>query len=729
MTTFQYQSQLQKLPIPDLKLTCENYLKSLKPLQTEFEHLNTIIATNKFLNDGLGLKLNQYLKDYSNQRDSFIEQFWFDSYLNYDSPVVLNLNPFFLLEDDPTPINNTQIKRATSLTQSSLEFIRALRREELSNDYINSSIPLCMDQYLKLFGSARIPTNTGCIMQSDGSSHHIVVLSRSQFYWFDVMDENNDLILTDDELIVNFESILSDSKKSSSIQIAKSSFGVLTTENRKNWANLRNNLMDDEINFKILKIIDSALFIVVLDDIELNNLNDLSKNMLCGLSILDKGVQIGTCTNRWYDKLQLIITQNAKVGINFEHTGVDGHTVLRFASDIYTDSILKFASVINPNSPSIWKSKSSISGNDKNKNLVKIPRKLEWNLTSDLSLALRFGETRLSDLISQNEFATIEFNLYGSDKIKKKFNCSPDAFVQMSFQATYYALYGKVECTYEPAMTKQFLHGRTEAIRTVSLESNLFVRKFFEDISGDEKLKLLKSACKKHSETTKQCSKGLGQDRHLYALFCIWKRYFTDDDDDDGDKNLSDNISDDDSTLDNNLSQTNYNKNNNNSHEIPSIFADSGWDKLNNSIISTSNCGNPSLRIFGFGPVTSNGYGIGYIIKKNSITVCVSSKHRQTERFINTLKNYLEEVERLYNEESISKSANVQQEEILTRGRLSRSDKLDYLLGGYGYFDIDEDEIKSRSNSSDRNSNKKIGKINRVISARQLSEKLRLAEY
>lgn len=48
----------------------------------------------------------------------------------------------------------------------------------------------------------------------------------------------------------------------------------------------------------------------------------------------------------------------------------------------------------------------------------------------------------------------------------------------MAFQATYYALYGKVECTYEPAMTKQYYHGRTEAIRTVSQESNLFVRKF-----------------------------------------------------------------------------------------------------------------------------------------------------------------------------------------------------------------------------------------------------------
>lgn len=35
---------------------------------------------------------------------------------------------------------------------------------------------------------------------------------------------------------------------------------------------------------------------------------------------------------------------------------------------------------------------------------------------------------------------------------------------------------GRIECTYEPAMTKAFLHGRTEAIRTVQPDSAEFVR-------------------------------------------------------------------------------------------------------------------------------------------------------------------------------------------------------------------------------------------------------------
>ncbi len=33
-------------------------------------------------------------------------------------------------------------------------------------------------------------------------------------------------------------------------------------------------------------------------------------------------------------------------GINFEHSFIDGHTVLRFASDIFTETILRFAELI-----------------------------------------------------------------------------------------------------------------------------------------------------------------------------------------------------------------------------------------------------------------------------------------------------------------------------------------------------------------------------------------------
>ena len=276
-------------------------------------------------------------------------------------PRCIKFKSIFLLEDDPftneSSSINPQVKRATNLTLSSLKFIQALKNETLSVDTLKNGKPLCMYQYTKLFGASRIPSQEGCMMQSDPLSNHIVVMSKSQFYWFDVLDSHNNLILNEAELNINFNSIIRDSLNTPSDEIAKSSFGVLTTENRRVWANVRNNLIgNNTINREVLSIIDSALFILCFDDIAIDDLSELSKNMLCGLSILDNGIQVGTCTNRWYDKLQIIVTKNAKAGINFEHTGVDGHTVLRFVSDIYTDSILSFANSINNNAPSLWKS-------------------------------------------------------------------------------------------------------------------------------------------------------------------------------------------------------------------------------------------------------------------------------------------------------------------------------------------------------------------------------------
>ena len=106
------------------------------------------------------------------------------------------------------------------------------------------------------------------------------------------------------------------------------------------------------------------------------------------------------------------------------------------------------------------------------------PKKLEWNLVPELRAGIRFAETRLSDLICQNDCQALEFKGYGKVFITGH-GFSPDAFVQMAFQAAYFALYGRTECTYEPAMTKAFKHGRTEAIRTVQPEAVEFTKVIF----------------------------------------------------------------------------------------------------------------------------------------------------------------------------------------------------------------------------------------------------------
>ncbi|PKS09735.1 hypothetical protein jhhlp_004356 [Lomentospora prolificans] len=678
--TFAGQDNLPKLPIPDLDKTCDRYLAALRPLQSHREHADTKHAVQEFLKNE-GPDLQEKLKKYALEKTSYIEQFWYDSYLNFDNPVVLNLNPFFLLEDDPTPARNNQITRASSLVVSALEFVRAVRKEELPPDTVKGT-PLCMYQFSRLFGTARVPTEEGCRIEQDPESKHIIVMCHGQFYWFDVLDDNSDLIMTEKDIAVNLQTIIDDATQTPIQDAAKSALGVLSTENRKTWSGLRDLLTREEgsNNADCLSIVDAALFVLCLDYTEPATAAALCGNMLCGTSEVERGVQIGTCTNRWYDKLQIIVCKNGSAGINFEHTGVDGHTVLRFASDVYTDTILRFARTINGQAPTLWASTSpdpSKRDPESFGDVTITPHKLEWDMTPELSIAVRFAETRLADLIGQNEFECLDFSAYGKNFITSM-GLSPDAYVQMAFQAAYYGLYGRVECTYEPAMTKKYLHGRTEAIRTASEESVNFVQTFWADNEAQKKVDALKKACQKHVKTTRECLQAEGCDRHLYALFCVWQKLV----DDEGMSDVGSNdysysspvygsseidansvvgspgkdsiLNGDGASVSNGSlrrgrgdSQSSRSRGDNNSQPLPLIFADPGWDKLNTTIISTSNCGNPSLRQFGFGPTSGEGFGIGYIIKDDSLSICVSSKHRQTRRFVDTLESYLLEMRRI----------------------------------------------------------------------------------
>ena len=89
---------------------------------------------------------------------SYVEEFWNESYLKPDASVVLNLNPYFVLEEGPDPkIANDQLHRAASLCFASIKMASSLRNQTLKPDIFKGKA-LCMDQFKALFGSSRQPT-------------------------------------------------------------------------------------------------------------------------------------------------------------------------------------------------------------------------------------------------------------------------------------------------------------------------------------------------------------------------------------------------------------------------------------------------------------------------------------------------------------------------------------------------------------------------------------------
>jgi hypothetical protein len=58
---------------------------------------------------------------------------------------------------------------------------------------------------------------------------------------------------------------------------------------------------------------------------------------------------------------------------------------------------------------------------------------------------------------------------------------------------------------------------------------------------------------------------------------------------------------------------------------LPAIFTDPLYQRSGSWTLSTSNVTTPMLRLFCFGPVSSDGYGIGYMIFDESIPTNITS--------------------------------------------------------------------------------------------------------
>jgi carnitine O-acetyltransferase len=148
-----------------------------------------------------------------------------------------------------------------------------------------------------------------------------------------------------------------------------------------------------------------------------------------------------------------------------------------------------------------------------------------------------------------------------------------------------------------------------------------FVQTFWGDVSPAIKVNALRKACDRHVQTTKVCGQGKGHHRHLYALFCIWERGL----ESGGNSPEPEHITPHD-VLKNGEGKTLKDGHveitiptlegrngavspaaSTRSDELPGIYADAAWEKMGNIVLSTSNCGNPSLRLFGFGPVSADG--------------------------------------------------------------------------------------------------------------------------
>jgi carnitine O-acetyltransferase len=110
------------------------------------------------------------------------------------------------------------------------------------------------------------------------------------------------------------------------------------------------------------------------------------------------------------------------------------------------------------------------------------------------------------------------FKKYGREFIKSC-KLSPDSFIQTAIQAAFYKIHGVPAAHYESASTRMFAEGRTECIRSCSVEAVDFSKALLDsDLSLQQKFKFMKKAVESHKSYAADAVQGLGVDRHLLGL-------------------------------------------------------------------------------------------------------------------------------------------------------------------------------------------------------------------
>ncbi|KAA1119532.1 Carnitine O-acetyltransferase mitochondrial [Puccinia graminis f. sp. tritici] len=212
-----------------------------------------------------------------------------------------------------------------------------------------------------------------------------------------------------------------------------------------------------------------------------------------------------------------------------------------------------------------------------------------------LKAIMKFGR-----LMYPHTLEVFDYSSYGSRVIKSQFKSSPNTVAQMIFQLGYYKLFGRVPVTWEPSQTRKFKLGRTEVIRSCSIEALEWCKAMENDgADWSARLEKFKIAVKAHLSYSQQASEGQAVDRHLLGLRLSLKP----------------------------------------GEEIPPLFQDPVYKESTSWKVATSHMPSENFSGFGYGAVVPDGFGLGYAVNKESIRFTITTPTKNGAR----LNHYLQE--------------------------------------------------------------------------------------
>eukprot|EP00239_Pterosperma_sp_CCMP1384_P010159 CAMPEP_0197863696 /NCGR_PEP_ID=MMETSP1438-20131217/41359_1 /TAXON_ID=1461541 /ORGANISM="Pterosperma sp., Strain CCMP1384" /LENGTH=655 /DNA_ID=CAMNT_0043481695 /DNA_START=110 /DNA_END=2077 /DNA_ORIENTATION=- len=552
---------LPRLPIPELESSVKRLLETVKPISHRSEYKEMVEQAEEFL-AGPGPKLQEELKkidaSHTGYPYSYIQPHWDAMYLGLRCPGPIHMSPFFKLTDDPNPEKMDQTGRAAAFIHGFAKWTRKILASELEPDLDPKGNPLCSTAFGLMYSSAKVPKPGMDEWFQDQSSRVVTVVCKGNLCSIEV--------LTEDGKLLDVAGIKSQLDAIQDMSPAEHPVPVLSMGDRDVWADMRAKLVEAG-NEDALTAVDSGLLCLCLDEKAPGDLSELGQSVL-----------VGDGAQRWADKQQLIAYPDGRMAINFEHSYGDGMGWARFIHEVMCE--------MEPGKTKLPKGVGPLPALPLHSDAPP-PVKHEFVLTDEVKAGIESAAAEHKAAQASVETQVLSFDHFGKDEIKT-WKVSPDAAIQMAYQVAYYQLHSEMPTVYESCATRKFHHGRTETIRSVTPESTKLVKTYFgeegEEVLASEMANLLRTACARHTQVSRDASNGLGCDRHLLSLKKL------------AEKNDPDNV--------------------------PALFTNPLYAKSGTFLVSTSNAtSTPFIDIFGFGPVSTDGYGCGYLVRGDGITV------------------------------------------------------------------------------------------------------------
>ncbi|RDI67167.1 choline/carnitine O-acyltransferase [Nocardia pseudobrasiliensis] len=560
--TFAFDDQLPRVPLPGLADSCARFLQWCAPLLTEDEYAETEAALADLQRpDGPAAILQADLErfDASPGVGSWLDEFWPSRYLGRRDRIALNANFFFLFRDDTPLARSTsaqQAERAAAIVAAAVNY-KLLLDDEAVPPVTQRGQHLSMAQNKFLFSETRIPgdpQDSVRVPYSDewpgpSRARHIVVFFRGNMFRMDVIGPNG-VPYAPGDLVDGLRAVLKGGTRRAATD---TSAGHLTTLARAHWAEVRSSLRAAPANVAALDTIETALFCVCLEDLSPADTLQACDQLLHGDS-----------ANRWFDKaVSFVVFADGQAGINVEHCGLDGTTILSFVDALLDRPVTEHAE----------RSGAQPQG-------LPAVEPIEFALTDLQRAEIASAAAAFAQFAADNATETVSFEDFGTRRAKA-LGISPDAFAQLSYQLAHRRSKGLTGATYESIATRQLRNGRTEAMRVVTPQILEFVAAM-DDPAADAATRLAKAraAAEAHVTRAKECQRGDAPEQHLWELQLIQRRRGAQ------------------------LGATE-----------PMPFYDSpGWRITRDDYLSTSSAPSANIQYFGFGCTSRKCIGVAYVL-------------------------------------------------------------------------------------------------------------------